>query len=261
MKGKIRLEIEDFVAAWRERQGTATRWETPLVGFAAALDPLFAELKNVASPTHALPGDLLPGARTVVAFFLPFEKSIPLSNIAGIPVSWEWARGYIETNALIGAVTNHMKLYLESRGHAVAVTPATHNFDPEKLVSDWSHRHVAFVAGLGRFGQNNMLITARGCCGRLGSFVTDVFLPPDSRTEVEACLHRHDGSCLRCVERCVNAALFADRFDRKQCHAMCLRNGTAFREMGKADVCGKCMVGVPCSFTNPVRARLREEKP
>ena len=259
MKEKIRHEIESFVAAWGQRQGTATQWEKPLVGFAGASDPLFVELKSVASPTHALPGDLLPGARTVIAFFLPFEKSVPLSNVAGVPASRRWAQGYIETNALIGAVTSHMKHYLESRGHAVAVTPATHNFDAERLVSDWSHRHVAFAAGLGRYGQNNMLITARGCCGRLGSFVTDASLLPDARAEAEACLHRHDGSCLRCVERCVNQALFADRFDRKQCYAMCLRNGTAFREMGKADVCGKCLVGVPCSFTNPVSARLREK--
>ena len=260
MKEEIRREIENYVAAHHERQGTATQWEKPLVGFAEASDPLFAELKRVASPTHALPGDLLPGARTVVAFFLPFEKSVPLSNIAGIPASRQWAQGYIETNALIGAVTNHMKLFLESRGNAVAVTPATHNFDTEKLMSDWSHRHVAFIAGLGRFGRNNMLITARGCCGRLGSFVTDAALSCDARGGAEACLHRHDGSCLRCVERCVNAALFADRFDRKQCYAMCLRNGTVFRDMGKADVCGKCLVGVPCSFMDPVRARPMEKK-
>ena len=97
-----------------------------------------------------------------------------------------------------------------------------------------------------------MLITRRGCCGRLGSFLTTLDFAPDGRMAAEACLHRAGRSCARCVERCVNGALSARGFDRKRCYARCLENGTAFKAMGKADVCGKCVVGLPCSFTNPV---------
>jgi epoxyqueuosine reductase QueG len=166
----------------------------------------------------------------------------------------EWAKAYIETNALIEATGRHMKQFIESRGYTVYTTPPTHAFDKVKLISDWSHRHAAYAAGLGTFGHNNMLITEAGCCGRFGSFLTTLAVSPDRRSEMEACLHRHDSSCLRCVERCVKEALFEDRFDRKRCYAMCLENEGRYREFGKASVCGKCLVGLPCSFANPVAA-------
>ena len=252
MKDTIRREIERFVSLYQERHATETRWREPLVGFASAVDPLFVRLKSVVSPAHSLPDDLLPGARTVIAFFIPFERFVAQSNIEGMLVSREWARAYVQTNELIAAVCQHMKGLIESEGHSVFVTPPTHNFDREKLMSDWSHRHVAFAAGLGSFGLNNMLITRRGCCGRLGSFLTTLDFAPDGRMAAEACLHRAGRSCARCVERCVNGALSVRGFDRKRCYARCLENGTAFKAMGKADVCGKCVVGLPCSFTDPV---------
>lgn len=92
-----------------------------------------------------------------------------------------------------------------------------------------------------------------GCCGRLGSFVTSAAVEPDARPAGEACLYRYERSCAQCVRRCVNDALFTDRFDRHRCYQMCLRNEERFRPLGQADVCGKCMVGVPCAHTDPVR--------
>lgn len=252
MKEVIRAEIQSFLSRYQDELGCETRWREPLVGFASAADPLFSRLTTVVSPSHSLPDELLPGARTAVAFFVPFERSVARSNIDGMLVSREWALAYIQTNELIGAICQHMKGYIESRGHAVFTTPATHNFDREKLMSDWSHRHVAFAAGLGGLGLNNMLITKQGCCGRLGSFLTTLELVPDGRSAAEACLHRAGRSCARCVERCAAGALRADAFDRKRCYAACLQNGAAFTAMGKADVCGKCVVGLPCSFTDPV---------
>ena len=251
MKEELRSEIAGFVARHAECRKTATRWRSPLVGFASAADPLFVQFRAVVSPSHSLPEELLPGARTVIAFFIPFEPWVANSNVAGRLPAREWAVAYVETNELIAAVCGHMKSVIESRGHTVFATPATHNFDKNKLTSDWSHRHVAFAAGLGTFGLNNMLITRQGCCGRIGSCITTAALAPDTRPAEEACLHRRGRPCARCVERCVNDALFEDRFDRKTCYSMCLENGAALRELGKADVCGKCVVGLPCSFSVP----------
>jgi epoxyqueuosine reductase QueG len=255
MEEIVRSEVERFVTHHQQAHRVITRWRKPLVGFASAADPLFDQLEQVVAPTHLLPGDLLDNARTVVVFFIPFERSVAASNVEGLLASREWATAYIETNALIRAINEHMKRYFETRGYAAAMTPPTHNFDPQRLISDWSHRHIAYIAGLGRFGVNNMLITASGCCGRFGSFVTDAAVAPDSGMLAETCLYRHDGSCLRCVERCQIGALSVDRFDRHRCYEMCLQNEAAFREIGQADVCGKCLVGLPCSFTNPVRRR------
>lgn len=246
--------LQEFVRLRQTEHPRDTKWAEPLAGFAAADNPLFVEFKRTVSPTHALPKDLLPTARTVVVFYLPFHKSIGESNIPGQLASKQWAMAYLETNTLINDICLHVKTRIEDHDHAaVAITPATHNFDPEKLISDWSHRHVAVTAGLGRLGLNNMLITESGCCGRLGSFVTSLELPPDHCPESQACLYLHNGSCQRCITRCVGDALFPDQFDRHKCYQACLRNEEEYQSLGAADVCGKCVADVPCAFTNPVR--------
>ena len=257
MKAEIRVEIEGLVARRHEQRHTVTRWTAPIVGFAAADDPLFAASKQSVSPTHALPGDLLPGAKTVIVWFVPFERSVATSNIAGIEASREWASAYVETNVLLAAIGARLVELLEVRGHRAASPAPTHQFDRTRLVSDWSHRHAAVAAGLGAFGHHNMLITASGCCGRLGSLATTLALEPDPRHVGEACLHQAGRQCLRCVRRCVNDALHEDGFDRFRCYERCLRNGDRFRDLGMADVCGKCLAGVPCSFTDPVAAASR----
>jgi epoxyqueuosine reductase QueG len=246
--------LRTYVAAYADANRTETRWGTPLVGFADAADPLFAELKRVAAHDHALPSDLLSGARSVVSFFIPFQRDVALSNVEGRDASREWAVAYVETNKLIGEAGAHVKRLMEADGRERATAPpATHNFDRQRLVSTWSHRHAAYIAGLGRFGLNNMLITSSGCCGRYGSLVTTCTFEPDAREDGEACLYRHDGSCARCASRCVGDALSTERFDRHACHRMLNWHEATDGPAAEADVCGKCLVGVPCSFTDPVR--------
>ena len=257
-KKQIHTEIRRFVARKRLELDRPDAWRTPLAGFCSASDPLFQELKKVVSPTHALPHDLLASAQTVIAYFIPFGRSIAESNKAGRPASRAWAELYVQTNNLIRALGEHMKGLLEALGYESMAPPATHNFDRERLISDWSHRHAAYIAGLGTFGLNNMLITHRGCCGRIGSLITSLAVTADERPTQERCLYRHNSSCMLCVGRCVGSALFPDRFERNKCYAMCQENEARFKDLGKADVCGKCLVGLPCSLTDPVHAILQK---
>lgn len=53
------------------------------------------------------------------------------------------------------------------------------------------------------------------------------------------------------VDKCVNNALKIDSFDRHKCYEMCLINDKFHSDLGLVDVCGKCLVGVPCSTKNP----------
>jgi epoxyqueuosine reductase QueG len=159
----------------------------------------------------------------------------------------------VETNALLTAINAHLATFLRAAGHRATVVPPTHNFDEQRLMSDWSHKHVAYIAGLGTFGIHHMLITADGCCGRLNSLVTDLVIPPTPRPEVEACLYKADGSCRACLPRCPVDALTGPRFDRHACYDVCLQNAARHTAVGLADVCGKCACVVPCSFVNPNR--------
>ena len=132
--------------------------------------------------------------------------------------------------------------------------------DEAKLISDWSHRHIAYIAGVGNFGLNNMLITDKGCCGRIGSFITSAKIAPDIRADVPACLYKYDGSCRKCVQRCVNEALFENSFNRFKCYDMLLENVKELSSIGYADVCGKCLVAVPCSHINPVMKKRQSKE-
>jgi epoxyqueuosine reductase QueG len=245
--------IVDYVKTYPGSRKVADVWQEPLVGFVAAADPGFLNLKTEVSPTHALPEDILPGARTVIVYFIPLKKVVMESNIPGEWASPEWAAAYIATNRLIFDLNNYLQDKLEEMGFQMAILPATHNFDQEKLISDWSHRHIARIAGLGSFGLNNMLITEKGCCGGLGSIVTDLEITPVPREPVEYCLHKRNHSCQKCVNQCVGKALAASGFDRKTCYRRCLENAAKYRELGLADVCGKCLTGLPCSYLNPVK--------
>ncbi|MBP2625353.1 MAG: hypothetical protein H6Q68_64 [Firmicutes bacterium] len=251
MENFIRKTIIDYIKYYPADRQTSTIWQEPLIAFAAADDILFATLKQTISPTHALPTDLLKDAQTVITYFIPFSKDTVISNANGRETSREWAVAYIETNQLILDLNIHMEVQLRQQGHYASILPATHNFDTKKLISDWSHRHVAFIAGLGKFGLNNMLITNKGCCGRVGSIATTLKLQPTLRSDRENCLYHHQGRCKKCVERCVNGALKETSFDRHLCYDRCLHNAVIFNELGLADVCGKCLVNLPCSFINP----------
>ena len=260
MREKIQSFTQEFIRRYKAQKETITDWEDPLVAFAEANDPLFLKLKDVVSKTHALPTDLLKDAQTVISYFIPFKEETILSNVGGKNCSEEWAISYIETNRLIVDLNHSLSEELERLGFESVVLPPTHNFDEEKLISDWSHKHVAFIAGLGKFGLHHMLITEKGCCGRLGSLITTAKIEPTDRPDKEFCLYKHDESCSKCVEKCLFQALKVDSLDTRKCYEICLSNAEIHSKLGLADVCGKCICVVPCSFTNPVKRRTTKQR-
>jgi len=254
----VEQKIAGVAAEYARRPGVHTAWKPPLVAYADAHDPLFAQLKEVIRPSHATPTELLPAAQTVITFFLPFVESVARGNREEQYASEAWAVAYVETNDLIRTISARLAEVLEAQGWAAAVLPPTHNFDTQSLMSDWSHKHVAYVAGLGQFGLHRMLITRQGSCGRLGSLVTSARLAPTPRSTQAACLYTHNRSCTACLQRCPAGALAEDGFDRQACYALCLQNADRNRQRGLADVCGKCVSVVPCSFRDPVAALLEK---
>ena len=253
MNNAIIKEIRTFVSKYQSNTELTAKWLTPLVGFASASDPLFHELKKAVSPTHALPGDLLQGAETVIVYFLPYDHFVAKSNKDGRMASREWALSYIDTNKLIVAINTHLAGILKHYGAETALLPPTHNFSPEKLISDWSHRHIAYIAGLGKFGLHNLLITENGCSGRLGSVVTTALLEPTRRPEGEYCLEKAGKTCKVCVKKCVGQALTDSGFNRFKCWDILLENDALHSE-GDTDVCGKCCSITPCSFGIPIKS-------
>lgn len=249
---RVRTDVADAIAAfvrrYREGRGLATDWGRPLVGFADADGPCVRDLRHVVSPTHHLPQEFLPGATVVVCYFLPFARAVERTNLGGVEPSVAWVDAYNDTNRMFPLINEELARLVEGWGYRAASPSDTGFTGDGRILSNWSQRHLAFAAGLGTFGLNNMLITEAGTCGRLFSLVSDLPVAPDAPLETERCLHKLGRGCALCARRCPVGALDErGAFDRRACYE---RLCDFDRRLG-ADVCGKCVVGLPCTFRDP----------
>jgi epoxyqueuosine reductase QueG len=254
----LRQFAEQFVAEASGRPGAEGFWQTPLLA-ASPIDTRFIQLTEIASKDHLHPYDLLPSAKSVIAFFIPFRKALVKENQAGDRPCRNWGVAYVQTNNLIDRLSQGFGELLAKHGFKSSLTPATHNFHEAKLMARWSHKHLAHLVGLGRFGIHHMLITPAGCAGRLGSIVTEAELGEHAIIEThEACLLKAGQPCGRCIQACPVNALSEDDFDRGCCWNRLKENYQSvmsFSDLPKSThVCGKCAAMMPCSFTNPVAA-------
>ena len=246
--------IEEHVTNYPTDMNKTNWWRKPLLA-TAKIDDRFQALPEITAKGHMLPWELMPTAKSLIVFFLPFVKELVDENTPGKFPCRNWGLAYESTNALIGVLSDRIKDHLKGEGHASALTPATHNFDEVRLVSRWSHKHLAHLSGIGRFGVNAQMITPVGCAGRLGSLVTEADLGDHPLVgSEEMCLHKRGEPCLECVKRCpVKAVSEEDKgIDRKLCWDRLnfnLKNTEALAGLQESThVCAKCAVGLPCSF-------------
>ena len=243
-------EIKGWIAEFSERycaeRGRRPVWREPLVGLADAESPLFPELRIIAHPAHRIPQDYLPGAKTVISYFMPFEARVPDNNAGGELPTEEWADAYKLTNTMAAKLSRHIADRIRGKGFDAEV-PEDFVRIIDRTYSCWSQRHVARIAGLGNFGMNNMLITDSGCGGRFFSVITDMPCDHDEPDLRERCLYRIDRSCGLCIDACMVGAITGGGFDRDACEAHCNENGKTFT----VTVCGKCLSGMPCTLKDP----------
>ena len=224
MEDKIKGWIKNYIINSYENKRYRTNWKTPLISFIKADNPGFMEIREKIGSAHLLPQDILSGAASVIVYFLPFEDNIISGNSGGELASEEWVQAYIDTNSLINNLNNDLAKFISEYNYDSAVLPPTHNFDKEKLVSWWSHKHVAYIAGLGNFGLHQMLITDSGCAGRFGSIITTMPLYESREKSKAGCLWFENGSCGLCIKKCNFGELKYISFDRKMCYDILLNN-------------------------------------
>lgn len=253
LKEQLKLKAADFVTAYNREHCDTVLWRTPIFGFADAEDEKIVELKEKVIPGHYLPSDLLEGARSVVVIFVPFTKEVIDSNTGGEFASVLWDRAYTCTNEMLAALNTYLCDFLTEQGFASAWKLPKEEEDERAVSSFWSHRHLGVISGLGTFGINNMLITEKGCAGRLASFVSVYdFSKNDPLTE-ELCPAKKDGSCCQCVAGCPVQAISAQAetfvLEKEKCvYQIYDRKRDDFPKDYCGETCGKCSCGVFCSY-------------
>ena len=248
MKALITNKIIEYVKNYPSMKNVENIWQEPIVGFADANGSYISSLKEIVAPAHKLPGDFMENPNIVISYYIPFTPELAAlnMNVEGNMAAQEWSDAYNLTNIMIADISQYIADLLNEMGYR-AVAPTGVVFDKQLILSNWSQRHIAYAAGLGTFGINNMLISEKGCCGRYGSVIADIPVEPDQILTEERCLYKKNGSCKKCVQNCFAGALTTEGFDRKKCFEICMLNDA---KTG-ADVCGKCDIDIPCAFKAP----------
>lgn len=218
-------------------------FDEPIIGFAAANDPLYDQLDDIIKTPQLHPTAFLDTAQTVIVYFLPIGTAT-VATLKGNPVLSEaWSQCYTHGNEILSQIAANLETSLHEKGITVKSEPPTFvngTYDSENLTSKWSHKSSALIAGVGTFGLNHLIITKKGTAGRLGSVITDAKLEPTGKMEKSLCLFYQNGTCKQCVERCPSGALSIDgSFDRFRCNAYLDGKNISDFEQG----CGMCSSG------------------
>ena len=212
-------------------------FDAPAVRVANGDDPLFERFREVVSPQHMLPREVLrqqtPGDSDtpdirVAVWALPFTQAVRRSNRSGTWPSKLYSLARNNGGALNLEVRRRLVELLHRDGWAAAAPVLTENYDafrsPEHTFSSsWSERHAAYAAGLGQFGLHGCLITPAGANVRLGSVVTNMPLdvtPRGFEDHRAPCLALKGAGCGRCIEKCPVGAISASGLDKSKCYAM-----------------------------------------
>jgi epoxyqueuosine reductase len=279
VKDKLTEFVETDSRNVLKERGDVRIYDSPLVAVAAADDPWFEKFKEsgIIGPQFIAPREWLERSRSVVSYFLPFSREVRDSNRhPGMP-SEEWMSSRIEGESLNDSLRTftiglfrgmdedavapaldrrYMKYpkstepLLTDRIAGAALWPG--QFMNAGMTSNWSERHVAFVAGLGTFGLHKALIGEKGCAGRYGSVVTTLELTPTSRKYKhpnEYCPYLIDGGCGACMKRCPSGAITEEGKNKDICNTYIEAkiHSLYVTRWG----CAKCNLNVPCESGIP----------
>ena len=272
-------EIKDFV-----RKSPLNRlpdsgdpiFEEPLVQFADGDDPLFTDYKKIIAPTHLTPREALalalnkspqdlPAHLSVISWVLPITQKTRRSNQQQTIIPsrwWSYTRWYGEK--FNSALREHVVKFLTDKGYLAAAPFLQPYFKVDTNekgdYSNWSERHIAYVAGLGTFSLNDGFITEKGMAHRCGSVVINLELPASPHKAVNHlsnCLFYVNQTCKACIPRCPAGAITENGHDKIRCKRYQWEDINYIKKEYGVEVagCGLCQTKVPCEFRNPVRKK------
>ncbi len=269
--------------------GDTPVFDLPLVGAVDGRDPIFAVFREVVGPGHLMPPEILERhSRTsadlsfvsVVCWALPFSSEVRRSNRGSDWPSAQYSVARNNGGAAIGEMSRRLTDKLLALGYAAVSPLLTEDYDAFRSAehgfsSTWSERHVAYAAGLGRFGLHGSLITPIGSSVRFGSLIVNLpagTAPARAADYRASCLADGGATCGICRERCPVRAISDMGMDKERCYmrrneirerrlagyadmyhmlpSPIVKNGT--RKPGCSLGCALCQCGVPCEDMDPI---------
>ena len=245
-------------------------WEKPLVGFASGDDPYFGKFKADIGDFYWLPNEayklkfknseVTDDKLTVISIGFPQTEKTKndQKNSKGMPCE-RWLRTRGEWEAMIDKiVVNIISEFAKDGIKAVAIDEikefSRHTSEKFGIASNWSHRHTAFVAGIGTFGLSDGLITKKGKAMRFTSIIINRVFEPTERPykgHHDYCKFYQDGSCSACIYRCPVHAITKKGHDKETCSSYLQKikkeiGPDYLKNSNYISGCGLCQTKVPC---------------
>ena len=246
VKALLLNKAADRVSEYESEPRIGTRYQAPLIGYVSANNPFFDEFYFRRLCIH--PKIIFRPGNTVIVYFVPFADDITESNRGGSAVSAKWNRAVGESVMLAAHINGTMREVLQDLGYyETSGTNLPSDWNEELCRPEWSHKHAAFLAGLGRFGAAGAFHTEKGFAGCFGSVITTLQIDP-SREWTEEELRERDrisddieavslSVCPGMIALCPAGAVTGNGVDRVVCKEFCKNQG---QPAPLTDVCGKC---------------------
>jgi epoxyqueuosine reductase QueG len=201
-------------------------------------------------PENERPRSLMQNSRSVISIGIPVQRAI----LATAP-SVYYSEHYKIINSVLDNASQRIAAELNILGYPSIFVSRDGYQGIEGLRKDassfFSHRHAAYLAGLGTFGMNNMLLTEKnGPRIRFTSVITTVDMRHNSPSGKKLCTE-----CMRCRTECPDDAVAYAMYpkgltDKRRC----VERSAILRDAGRSP-CGRCI------FVCPVGKDINENVP
>ncbi len=205
-------------------------------------------------PTKNRPCSVMQGSRTAIVLGIP----IPYATLATAP-SIAYSQMYKNVNAMLDIAAHRVAMELMAMDYQAMPIPRDgyHGIDGlrDSPSAFFSHRHAAYLAGMGTFGTNNVIITPRnGPRIRWVTVLTDAVIEGDGPMKREVCIR-----CGRCVKACPQNALSMGSYpDAITDKTGCIDRAEMLARKGISP-CGLCLAACPVGLPKDAALGPSEE--